>query len=69
MMGRNWGWDNRTNAQLYEAEVRYEMERRVAVWLATRHLLVDLSPTPSPSQPSDEPPNTSSYDETFPPAA
>ena len=83
-MGRNWVWDNREIARqraqsigrryvtdaAYEQEVRHEMERRVAVWLATRHLTTNERPaTLSSSLPSDERPSTSSCDETSPPAA
>ena len=75
MMGRNWVQDNREAARqrgldlMYERAVRQEMERRVAVWLATRHLTRGEALTLSPSQLSDEQPSTSSCDETFPPAA
>ena len=76
MMGRNWVRDNQDQRRehaldlIHEYRVRQIMEQRVAVWLATRiKAAPTLSPLPSPSRSFDERPNTSSCDETCPPAA
>ena len=79
-MGRNWAQDKGLTAEdaiTHELWVNQIMERRVAVWLATRlsHrkrlgvLLSVWSTPPSLFLPADEPPSTSSCDETCPPAA